>query len=57
MEEAKEAIKNLLQEGFDNEYLSKEEYLALDPSDKGAARFLKSTKPTCLGIFPPPDQL
>ena len=41
---AKQQIMNLIEEGYDNGYLSKEEFEALDPSDKGASRFYKIFK-------------
>ena len=41
---AKQQIMNLIEEGYDNGYLSKEEFEALDPSDKGASRFYQIFK-------------
>ena len=36
---AKEKIVHLIEEGFDNNYISKEEFIAMDPSDKGPGKF------------------
>ena len=44
MSNAKETISKLIQEGFDNGYICKDEYEALDPEDKGAARFYEIFK-------------
>ena len=54
--QAKEKITNLIEEGFDNRYISKEEFEALDPSDKGASRFyqiFKVHKNHSFGTIPP----
>ena len=56
LDEAKDTIAKLVQEGFDNEYLSKEEFEALDPNSKGCARFyqiFKVHKPHPPGATPP----
>ena len=39
LEEAKDTIAKLIQEGYDNEYLSKEEFEALYQNQKGCERF------------------
>jgi hypothetical protein len=39
LEEAKQKIKDVLQEGLDNEILSKEEFQAMNPEDKNPAKF------------------
>ena len=44
LEEAKETIFKLVEEGYDNEYLSKDEFEALDPFNKGSARFYQIFK-------------
>ena len=44
LETAKDTIELLIQEGYTNEYLCKDEYEALDPSNKGAARFYQIFK-------------
>ena len=40
----KSQISNLLEEGFDNEYISKDEYEAMDPSEKGPGKFYELFK-------------
>ena len=53
---AKEKIVNLIQEGFDNEYISNDEFNAMDPSDKGPGKFyelFKVHKPHETGKAPP----
>ena len=39
LELAKEKITHLIQEGFDNEYINKSEFEAMNPVDKGPAKF------------------
>ena len=39
LEEAKSKIKLILQEGLDNQIISTEEYRAMDPEEREAARF------------------
>ena len=39
VEHSKTKIDKILQEGLDNDIISKEEYIAMTPKDKGAARF------------------
>ena len=39
LETAKDNIEKLIQERYDNDYLCKDKYEALDPSNKGSARF------------------
>ena len=49
-------IMKKLMKGYDNEYLSKQEYEALDPTDKGCGRFhqiFKVHKPHPTGAIPP----
>ena len=56
MEEAKEKISNLIEEGFDNEYISKDEFEAMQPWEKGPAKFyqlFKVHKPHEPGKAPP----
>ena len=56
LEKAKDTITKLVQEGYVNSYLSKEEYEALDPNDKGVGRFyqiFKVHKPHPPGAIPP----
>ena len=60
LDESKDAIFKLIQEGFDNNYLTKEEFEALDPHNKGSARFyqiFKVHKKHPPGTTPLPDQL
>ena len=55
-EEAQEKISKLLEEGVENEYLSKNEFEAMQPSEKGPARFyqlFKVHKPHEPGMAPP----
>ena len=35
MEIAEEKIRHLIEEGFDNEIITKDKYSAMDPADKG----------------------
>ena len=44
LETAKEKIIHLVEEGFDNEIIDKDEYSAMDPSDKGPAKFYEMFK-------------
>ena len=37
LDQIKQKISELLEEGIDNEYISKEEYGAMDPQERGAA--------------------
>ena len=47
LEEAQETIFKLVEEGYDNGYISKEEFETLNPLDKEAARImLKKLPPT-----------
>ena len=39
LETAKDSFVKLIQEGYDKDYLCKEEYEALEPSNMGVARF------------------
>ena len=43
-ETAKEKIIHLIEEGFDNEIITKDEFSAMDPSDKGPAKFYEIFK-------------
>ena len=55
-EEAKEKITKLLEEAFENEYISKDEFEAMQPGEKGPARFyqlFKVHKPHEPGMAPP----
>ena len=42
--EIKDDIKHLLEEGYENEYLTKSEFEAMDPTSKGAAKFYQIFK-------------
>ena len=56
VDEAKDTIAKLIEEGYDNDYLSKEEFEALDPNNKGNGRFyqiFKVHKPHPHGAIPP----
>ena len=44
MEEAKVKLQNVLNEAFDNQMISKEEFSAMNPEGKGAARFYLTFK-------------
>ena len=44
LEEIKDGINLQLEEGFENEYLTKAEFEAMDPTNKGAARFYQNFK-------------
>ena len=44
LEEIKDDIKLLLEEGYENEYLTQSEYETMDPTSKGAARFYELFK-------------
>ena len=44
LDDAKDTIAKLIEEGYDNNYISKQEYEALDPFDKGTARFYQIYK-------------
>ena len=37
-------MSNLIEEGFDNEYISKDEYEVMDPSEKGPGKFYELFK-------------
>ena len=44
LEEAKDTIAKLIEEGYDNDYLTKQEYEALDSHHKGCGRFYQIFK-------------
>ena len=44
MEEIKQTIEKLLEEGLENEYITKDEYNAIDPTEKSAAKFYELFK-------------
>ena len=44
IEVANTKIRNLIEEGFDNEYLNKEEFTAMDPEEKGPGKFYQLFK-------------
>ena len=44
LDEAKDTIFKLMEEGYDNEYLTKDEFEALNPYEKGTARFYQIFK-------------
>ena len=44
MEDIKENIIKLLEEGFENEYITTDEFEALDQKEKGPAKFYKLFK-------------
>ena len=54
--EAKSKIKSLIEEGFNNQILTKEEFESMDPGDKGPGKFyctFKVHKPHIEGKAPP----
>ena len=44
LKNVKNEISNLLEEGLDNEYISKDEFEAMDPSEKGPGKFYELFK-------------
>ena len=53
---AKTEIMNLIEEGYDNGYLKREEFEATDPNDKGSIKFLRFIKTIHLEVSHPHGQ-